>query len=93
MGEGNEKTENSCCSLGQGALGSNQRVRHCIQSGKDSGWFPSFPTVLSSLSLKEVRVDVLTCHNTAFLDIQQKRPTAGRFSFPAVAEECLKVAC
>ena len=58
-----------------------------------SGWFPSFPTVLSSLSLKEVRVDVLTCHNTAFLDIQQKRPTAGRFSFPAVAEECLKVAC
>lgn len=34
MGEGNEKTENSCCSLGQGAVGSNQRVRHCIQSGR-----------------------------------------------------------
>lgn len=66
--------------------GSNQRVRYCIQSGTDSCSFPPFSTVLSFLSLKEVRVDVLTCHNTAFLDIQQKGPTAGRFSFTAVAE-------
>lgn len=30
--------------------------------------------------------DVLTCHNTAFLDIQQKGQTAGAFGFTAVPE-------
>lgn len=56
------------------------------REGEDSAGFPPFSTVLSSLSLKEVRVDVPTCHNTTFLDIQQKGPTAGRFSLTAVAE-------
>lgn len=37
--------------------------------------------------------DILTCQNTAFVDIQQRRQTAGTFSFTAVAEQCLKVAC
>lgn len=43
--------------------------------------------------LKGNEGDVLTCHNTAWLDIQQKGPTAGSLSVTAVAEWCLKLAC
>lgn len=39
------------------------------------------------------RGDVLTCHNTAFLDIQQTRKMTVAFSFTAVAKQCLKAAC
>lgn len=72
----------------------SQNLRDTVYSKeKDPGGFTPFSTVLSFLSLKEVRMDVLTCHNTAFLDIQQKGLTAGKFSFAAVAEQCLRIAC
>lgn len=92
MGEGDEKTENSCWPLCACATGSNQReILYTVRAGIPR--HSSLSTVLSFLSLKEVRVDVLTCHNIAFLDIQQKGPAVGRFSFTAAAEWCLKLAC
>lgn len=42
MGEGNEKTENSCRCLRECAMGSNQRVRYCIQSGSGFLSIPVF---------------------------------------------------
>lgn len=74
--------------------GCNQRVRYCIQSGRG---FLFIPSVFYCLKLSQLKGSsagggaVLTCHNTAFLDIQQKGPAAGRFSFTAVAEDCLNL--